>query len=369
MNAISKTVAVEMRNELQRYEPQFARALPPHVPPQRFLRIAETAILNNPRLLNADKRQLLAELVKCAQDGLVPDGREAAIVPTGAGVSYRPMVAGLLKLARNSGEIASIHAEPVYRGEKFSVVLGDDPRIEHERAFDAADNGEWIAVYSVATLKSGEKQRAVMTKAQVLKIRDRSDGYRAFKSGRIKENPWNSDEEAMALKTVIRRLCKMLPRSTDRDGDDRLEKALDRDRDLVETTATDAPPAVETTAAGMTAALAANAEWEETPPADPVEVVAEPAPEPEPVAEIVETPEPAPVAGAGTIVEHMAEADVPPRLRKNVLAGLKALAEAENAAVFVAQPGWIELAAAVDAYPRVKAALIEAAKARMEAGQ
>lgn len=251
MNAITKDVAVAAQTEINRYRPEFAKALPAHIPVEKFVRVAQTAVLNNPTLLTADRRQVMVELVKCASDGLIPDGREAAVVPTSRGPSYRPMVAGLLKLARNSGEIASIHAEVVYRGEKFQPILGDDPRIEHERDLERADTGEWIAVYAVATLKNGEKSRRVMSRAQVLRIRDRSDAWRAYKAGRIKDTPWNTDEEAMALKTVVRQLAKWLPRSTDKETP--FERALERDDDVIEATAQDVPPAL-----AITAALAAS---------------------------------------------------------------------------------------------------------------
>lgn len=208
---------------------QFRAALPDHISVEKFKRVAQTAILNSPNLSRAEPRQLLTELVKCAQDGLLPDGREAAIVPTSGGVSYRPMVAGILKKARNSGEIAGISCEVVYEGERFTVQLGDDPKLVHERSLEAADTGKWIAVYAVATLKSGEKVRAVMTQGQVLRIRDRSDAWRAFKNGKIKSTPWGTDEEEMSKKTVIKRLAKLLPSSTDKEG--ALHRVIDREDD------------------------------------------------------------------------------------------------------------------------------------------
>ena len=63
------------------------------------------------------------------------------------------------------------------------------------------------AVYAEAVMKSGEKQSAVMTKAEVEGIRNRS---RAGKSG-----PWVTDFAEMAKKTVVRRLSKMLPLSSE----------------------------------------------------------------------------------------------------------------------------------------------------------
>jgi recombination protein RecT len=45
------------------------------------------------------------------------------------------------------------------------------------------------------------------------KIRDRSEGWKAFKNGKIKSTPWATDEGEMAKKTVLRRLLKTQPQS------------------------------------------------------------------------------------------------------------------------------------------------------------
>jgi recombination protein RecT len=51
-----------------------------------------------------------------------------------------------------------------------------------------------------------------MSRKEVEKIRDNSRGYQAAKRFK-KESVWDSDFTAMGLKTVIRRLCKFLPKS------------------------------------------------------------------------------------------------------------------------------------------------------------
>jgi recombination protein RecT len=53
-----------------------------------------------------------------------------------------------------------------------------------------------------------------MSRKEVERIRDSSHGYQAAK--RLgKESVWDTDFVAMGLKTVIRRLCKFLPKSTE----------------------------------------------------------------------------------------------------------------------------------------------------------
>ena len=49
-------VVSEIRHNLETMQPQFAAALPPHVPPARFVRVAMTAVQSNPELLPAERR-------------------------------------------------------------------------------------------------------------------------------------------------------------------------------------------------------------------------------------------------------------------------------------------------------------------------
>jgi recombination protein RecT len=215
-----------VRAEMQRMAPEIAHALPPHIAPERFQRVVMTAIQSNPDLLEADRRSLWGACVKAAQDGLLPDGREGALITfydrrRGRLLAqWMPMVAGILKKVRNSGELASITANVVYEGEHFRVVLGDEERIEHERDLDAVGRRDPVAVYAIATLRNGERVREVMTWQQVEDVRAIS---RAPEKG-----PWGQWTEEMARKTVIRRLAKRLPMSSDKEQDEELRRVIER---------------------------------------------------------------------------------------------------------------------------------------------
>jgi len=201
-----------MRGTLVKMQPEFASALPPQIPVEKFIRTTLTAVQMNPELLSADRRSLLGACMKAAQDGLLLDGREAAPVifntKDGKKVQYMPMVGGILKKIRNSGELASISANVVYDKDSFEYELGDDERIVH-KPFLGADRGQQIAVYAVAKTKDGAIYREVMSVADVEKVRAAS---RAGKFG-----PWADWWDEMAKKTVIRRMAKRLPSSADVD--------------------------------------------------------------------------------------------------------------------------------------------------------
>ena len=226
----SKAVALrEFQQIVETRRAEFQNALPAHIPVARFERVVMTAIQNNLQLLEAPRRELFNACVKAAQDGLLPDGREGALVcrPSKGGgvtVTWQPMIAGIRKKVRNSGEIATWEVHAVYENDEFEYELGDNPFIRHKPALH--NRGKLVAVYSVATLKSGEKSRDVMTVDEINAIRDRSDAWKAYKAGKIKSTPWATDYAEMAKKTVARRHSKVLPMSTD------LDDLLRRDDEL-----------------------------------------------------------------------------------------------------------------------------------------
>ncbi|HGJ5869589.1 recombinase RecT, partial [Arsenophonus nasoniae] len=104
-----------------------AALLPAQVTTEQFTRTAATALIENAELQNADKQSLVLALTRCAKDGLMPDGREAALVVRSTKVNnqfvkkavYMPMVDGVIKRARQSGQVANIIAKVVYAQDEF----------------------------------------------------------------------------------------------------------------------------------------------------------------------------------------------------------------------------------------------------------
>lgn len=221
----------QIKNGLAKMESQFAKALPGHITPARFVRTAQTAVSmtrNIERL--KDQASLYGAVTNAAADGLILDGREAALVIDYNGVaSYRPMMRGLLKLAHNSGQIKSLVVELVREADEF-VYRPTDAVEPISHSIDLRQvRGEVYAVYAMAVMVSGGIVFDVMTVEDINRIRDRSDAYRAFKAGKIKSTPWSTDWSEMARKTVFRRLSKYLPASTDRDSLHSAAERIDED--------------------------------------------------------------------------------------------------------------------------------------------
>ena len=202
--------------QLKDKQSNFHAALPAHIPAERFARVVLTAIQNNPKLADANRPSLWNACMRAAQDGLLPDGRDGALVIYNtkednawvAKVQWMPMIGGIRKKVRNSGEIKDWNAQVVHAKDQFEFELGDTPFIKHKPYMDG-EPGPVIAAYSIAQFKSGELSREVMTRSQIEKVRSVS---RSKDKG-----PWVDWYEEMCRKTVARRHSKSLPMSSDLD--------------------------------------------------------------------------------------------------------------------------------------------------------
>ncbi len=192
------------------FREQLAHALPPKMSVERFERVTVTAISNNPALIAVDRRTLYNAILKCAQDGLLPDGREAALLDVndrkaqgGKAARYMPMIGGYRRLAANHG--ISLEAFVVFENDMFEYEFGLDPKLVHRPA-PAGTRGQPIAAYAIAKRSSdGERWFDVMEKAEIEAVRESS------KAATSEYGPWVKAWTEMARKTVARRLFKSLP--------------------------------------------------------------------------------------------------------------------------------------------------------------
>lgn len=242
-----------LKKLLDQMRPQLAVALPRHIKAERIARVVLTTVQKTPQLAECTRESLVLCVLAAAQLGLEPDGLlgHAYLVPfkntkKGGRLECQliPGYKGLLKLARNSGEIASIEAAVVRVGDDFKFARGTDsflkhraaeppmvelpdPRVGDGKATALQPDPNWrpgiiTHAYAVAKLKDGTKQFEVMAVWEINQIRDDSQGYQSAVRYK-KDSPWISHYPEMAKKTVLRRLCKMLPASIE------LQKAVAAD--------------------------------------------------------------------------------------------------------------------------------------------
>ena len=74
---------------------QIEQALPEGVSIDRFERATATALVGSPDLAKLDRASLYLSILRAAQLGLVPDGRQCAIVPFGKTAQLIVMIGGV----------------------------------------------------------------------------------------------------------------------------------------------------------------------------------------------------------------------------------------------------------------------------------
>lgn len=219
---------------LESMKGEIARALPKHLTPDRMARVALTALRTTKGLVDCTPASFAASIMTCSQLGLEPNtplghayliprqNRRAGIVECTLMIGYQ----GFIELARRSGQVRSIWAYPVYEGDDFTVKYGLAPTIEHSPRFDGPRTPKTMThVYAAAKLRdTDEPVFVVLTKREV-------EGYRARgQSG----GAWDTDYEAMALKTAVRRLYRWLPKSIELATALRVDEAPESGRSQLE---------------------------------------------------------------------------------------------------------------------------------------
>jgi phage RecT family recombinase len=178
---------------------QIGMALPETVSLDRFERLTATALLANPEILKAERASLYLAILKAAQAGLVPDGKQGAIVVFGNKASFMPMIGGVRDTLAEYGW--TLATSVIYAADEFAIDVAEG-RVTHRQPRPGVDRGAAEGAYAQAVHRDGRRMAEMMTVAEINYVRD--------KSARSK-NVWNDWWTRMAEKTVGHRLAKKLP--------------------------------------------------------------------------------------------------------------------------------------------------------------
>lgn len=195
-------------------EPEIKKALPSVITPERFTRMALTAVRSTPGLAACEPMSFLAAMMSAAQLGLEPNTPlgQAYLLPFKKNgkpeVQFQIGFKGLIDLAYRSGEVEVVQAQCVYENDKFECEYGIEPKLKHVPA--DGDRGKLIKVYAMFRTKSGGYGFEVMS---IKDIEDHAKKYsKAFNSS---FSPWKTSFEEMAKKTVLKKVLKYAPLKSD----------------------------------------------------------------------------------------------------------------------------------------------------------
>lgn len=201
-----------MGDLLKRMHTQIEKSLPSVITPERFTRIALTAYSRNEKLQECTAESFLGSMMQAAQLGVEPNtplGQAYLIPYRNKGVmevQFQLGYRGMIDLAYRSGEVQNIQAHEVYENDTFEYELGLEPKLRHIPALK--DRGQVILYYAVFKLTNGGVGFEVMSKEDV-------EAFAKKKSKTYGTGPWQSDFDAMAKKTLVKRLLKFAPLKSD----------------------------------------------------------------------------------------------------------------------------------------------------------
>ena len=153
-------------------EPQIKKALPEVITPERFTRMALSALNTTPKLNECTPMSFLAALMNAAQLGL--------------------------------GKVYYSQTISFYENDEFEYELGLNPCLNHRPTL--GDRGEIRLFYGLFKLTNGGFGFEVMSKTA---MDDFAKEYsKAFDSS---FSPWRTNYESMALKTIIKKALKYAP--------------------------------------------------------------------------------------------------------------------------------------------------------------
>lgn len=195
-------------------EPEIRRAMPSVITPERFTRMALSAINNTPKLAECSQMSFLAALMNAAQLGLEPNTPlgQAYLIPYGnKGKLERQFQLGdkgMMSLAYRNDQIQTIQVQCVYKNDTFDYELGLNSMLQHKPSL--GERGELILVYALLKMQNDGYGFEVMSKGDIdLHAKKYSKGISSSYS------PWNTDYEDMAKKTVIKKVLKFVPLKLD----------------------------------------------------------------------------------------------------------------------------------------------------------
>jgi len=217
--------------------------LPDDIDPKVFASVCKRAMQTTRNLMDCAKenpQSVLNALIECAQDGLMPDGKQAALVcfknrrNNNYDLTYMPMLRGVIDRLHKSAMIKDISLKMVFEGDFFERHEGDNARYEHKPTNNPT--GDPIGVYGLVNTTNGGTYRDWMPQCEIMKLKNAA----IVKVGGAKNSyrtPWCGDfEYEMWKKSVLKRMSKILPiSSSDR-------RMLDRDNLLYDIGAEELKP-------------------------------------------------------------------------------------------------------------------------------
>lgn len=196
-------MASQILDTINAHKNNIVQALPTHIPPERFYRLALTTLRRTPKLQETSPESFVGAVLAASALGLEPDvAGECYLVPRKRETTLIVGYQGLVKLFWQHPLAAGISSQYVCERDHFEYEYGTAPRIVHRPA--VGDRGDVIAYYATVSLKTGASWFEVFTPAQIAALR-----------GTTRPGSIPDPEHWMARKTALKQVLKLAPKSTE----------------------------------------------------------------------------------------------------------------------------------------------------------
>jgi len=208
-----------MNRNLLSIEKQIEKALPSAgITAERLIRLATTEMSKNPKLATCTKESFLGSVMMAASLGLeIGTLGQAYLIPYGNTCTFIVGWQGLVDLMYRSPLVSNISANIIHANDEFEYEEGANSKLYHKPACNEfglplprSKRGPVVGYYAVAKLTNGSTVHEVMSKEDVEEW-----GRKYSKTYSGKSSPWQTDFDAMALKTCVRRMSKWVPKATE----------------------------------------------------------------------------------------------------------------------------------------------------------
>jgi len=211
----------QLRDLFAAQQPELERLYPAplRTAAARLVRAVVTEVQKNPDLAKCTGFSLLSCAVQAAQLNLEIGGPtgQSYLVPywnkeVGAReAQFQLGYRGMITLAFRSKRVAAVTAQLVRQGDHFEVTFGTRMGIDHR---PGQTRGPATHAYAVVTFHGGAIDFEVMSVPEIDEHRKKYSRQGTGEEGR-RAGVWAANFEAMALKTVLRKVLKRSPIGVD----------------------------------------------------------------------------------------------------------------------------------------------------------
>lgn len=202
----AKTIEIKSIGDfLTGYKPQLLKVLQNNE--TKFCKFEQIILMAAKKIPNASLNSVMACSLKSIQYNLEPN-IHCHFVPFGKDAQFIIDYRGYIELINRSGKATILHGDAVKSNDEFKYSNGLNPVLDHTPAI--MNRGEFVGAYVVAkNLIANEKVFLFLNKEEIEKVK------RSSKSTSSTLSPWHNWHEQMALKTVVKRIAKLLPLSVE----------------------------------------------------------------------------------------------------------------------------------------------------------